>query len=237
MKPVLKLSLAAILLIASLVTASAKINNVFAPSLWGPYDKNGFANVLNAPSSHPAFDVQSVENDDGSFTLNIYRGSSLSQSFRHEATTGDIHLLDVNHDDYVDILVGPASPRTWSTVFLSAPLGGKFIQTEEEPSLNGHMLIKGNGKHQLVTKGSSSYCSDYYNIYSWEDNKPTVDEMLIVISDPSAYKEYGVTTKYTLVKGGDYSSPQSVGAVLKRTNKLKKLPKQWQEIIESFDNL
>ena len=41
---------------------------------------------------------------------------------------------------------------------------------------------------------------------------------------------------YTVVKGGDFYGAKT-GAAKKRTNQLTKLPKQWQQIIDSFDNM
>ena len=236
MKHFLQLSLVAALSIVSVINAYAKINNEYAPYLWGQYDKNGYANVLDAPTEHKAYKVESVENADGSFTININKGTSWAQSFRLEVTTGDVHFLDVNNDDYVDILVGPAASRTLSTVILSDGWGGHLVATEDEPSLNGQLLIGGElGKeYNLVSKGSGSYCSDYYRIYNWDNKKANVTETLIVISDPQVYKEYGVKCKYTVVKGdANNAKPKK----LKETDKLNKLPKKWQHIIESFDAL
>lgn len=237
MKHLLKLSLVAALGIVSAVNANAKIINAYAPSLWGHYDKNGYAHVLDAPTKHNAYKVESIKNADGTYTINIDRGTSWAQSFKLEVTTDDVHFLDVNGDDYVDILVGPAASRTMSTVILSEGWGGHLVATEDEPSLNGQLIIggeRGSNEYNLISKGSGSYCSDYYRIYNWNNKKANVTETLIVISDPQVYKDYGVKCKYTVVKGDGNSDKLKK---IKETNKLNKLPKKWQHIIESFDAL
>lgn len=237
MKRFLKLSLVAALGIISAINAYAKIINAYAPTLWAQYDKNGYVNVLDAPTKHKAYNVESIKNADGTFTINIDRGTSRAQSFKLEVTTDDVHFLDVNNDDYVDIIVGPAASRTMSTVILSEGWGGHLVATEDEPSLNGQLIFGGklgSNDYNLVSMGSGSYCSDYYRIYNWDNKKANVTETLIVISDPQAYKDYGVKCKYTVVKGDSNSAKLKK---IKETNKLNKLPKKWQNIIESFDAL
>lgn len=46
-------------------------------------------------------------------------------------------------------------------------------------------------------------------------------------------------TKYTLYYGplDNYYSPEGVGTKCIRTNKLTEIPNEWQEILNSFDNM
>jgi hypothetical protein len=199
-------------------------------------DINGYYNLMNAPQTNSKYKAQSTENEDGSYTTNIYNGKKLLQSFKHEATSGEVRFADMNFDGYVDLFVGPASSRTYNTIYLYNKKTGKFVPTQKEASLNGFFLVNDNKKH-FVSLGSNGASSTIYSKYIWNGNKLEVSESLMVFSDPSEYTENGVTTKFTLIKGNDYYSLKSIGCVKLRTNKFNKLPKEWQIIIYSFDDM
>lgn len=212
---------------------SASTENVTKLS---PVDKNGYFNVLNAPQTNSTFSTQSEENSDGSLTTKIFKGNKLLQTFKHEASTSQVHFIDINFDGYEDLLIGPATARNYSIFYLFDKKKGSFVTTMQDACLNGYFLVNYNKKH-FVKMSSNGASSTFYETFSWEGNKFVVNETLMVFSDPSEYADNDVTTKYTLIKGDDYYGPGSVGCVKMRTNNLRDLPKQWQKIIDSFENM
>lgn len=198
-------------------------------------DKNGFYNVLDCPTSPSYFKATTEQNEDGSYNVNIYHGRQLAQTIKcDDVTSGDLHFLDANFDGDLDIVVGPATARNYSTILLWSDKKNQFVPTGI--GLNGYFLV--NPKAKIwVGISSDGASSTIYSKHIWRGNKFEVAESLMVFSDPSEYALYGVTTKYTLIKGDDYYSPASVGCVKQRTNKRVKLPKEWQRILNSFDNM
>lgn len=199
-------------------------------------DANGYYNVMNAPQTNTKFKAKSTENKDGSFTTKIYKGNKLLQTFKHEATSGEVRFIDMNFDGYVDLFVGPASSRTYNTIYLYNKKTGKFVPTQEEASLNGFFLVNEKKKH-FVSMGSNGANSTFYQLYTWKGNKLEVSQSLMEFSDDEYDEPNGFTTKYTLIKGNDFYSRASIGCLIMATNKLSKLPKEWQKIIQSFDNM
>ncbi len=199
-------------------------------------DPNGYYNLLDAPQTSAKFKAKSTQNGDGTFTTKIYKGKKLVQTIKHEATSGEVRFVDMNYDGSVDLFVGPASPRTYSTIFLYNKKTGKFVPTEPQPSLNGHFLVN-DSKKLFVSMGSDGASSALYQKFTFNGNRLTTTQSLMVFYDPSVYADYDVTTKYTLIKGDDYYGPGSVGCVIVRTNTPSELPKEWQQIISSFDNM
>lgn len=235
MKSIIKLTLISLAVIAATFCINARVVGFYQPVKYGPYDKNGYASVLNAPTTHRTLKTQSTQNEDGSYTTNIYSGEAIVQSLKHEATSGEVRFIDMNFDGFVDLFVGPATARNYSTIYLNDNKG-KFVPTQQEANLNGYFLVNDKKKH-FVSMSSNGASSTFYEKFIWNGNKLEVSESLMVFSDPSEYTDYGVTTKYTLIKGNDYYSPASVGCVKMRTNKLSKLPKEWKKIINSFENM
>lgn len=221
----------AILAISIAMLSNAAAQNAFH----APTDKNGYYSVLSCPTSPSYFSATTELNeDDGSYNVNIYHGRQLAQSINCDVTGGELHFLDANFDGNLDIVVGPATARNYSTILLWSDAKQEFVETGLE--LNGYFLVNPKSK-TWVEMSSNGASSTFYTIYGWKGSELEVTESLMVFSNPSEYADYGVTTKYTLIKGNDYYSTQSVGAVKKRTNQLSKLPKQWQQIIDSFDNM
>jgi hypothetical protein len=130
----------------------------------------------------------------------------------------------------MDIFVGPAAPRNYSTILLKDDKSGEFVPMEGEV-LNGTILVNPSKKF-LVSIGSGSYCSEYYTRYVWQGNRLVVTEILVEINDPKAYKEYGVKRRYTIVKGNNLDNIAANKTV--ETNKKSKLPAEWRAIIASF---
>ena len=97
--------------------------------------------------------------------------------------------------------------------------------------LNGTILVNPSKKF-LVSLGSGSYCSEYYTRYAWVGNRLVTTETLIEITDPKAYKEYGVNRRYTIVKGNNLDNIAHNKKL--ETNKKSKLPVEWRSIIASF---
>ncbi|MBR5117030.1 MAG: hypothetical protein IK100_00120 [Muribaculaceae bacterium] len=201
-----------------------------------PVDKNGYFNVLNAPQTNSKFKAESEENEDGSYTTKIYKGKKLLQTFNHEATSGEVRFIDMNFDGHVDLFVGPAASRTYNNIYLYNKKKDCFEPAFDAAVLNGYFLLNENKKH-FVSLGSGGASSTFYQKFTWNGKKIEVAESMMEFSEPSEYADYGVSTKYTLFKGDDYYGPASVGCVEVRTNNLKDLPKEWQKIIDSFENM
>lgn len=197
-------------------------------------DKNGFYKVLDCSTTPSYFKATSEQNEDGSYNVKIYHGRQLAQTIKCDVTGKELYFLDANFDGNLDIVVGPATARNYSTILLWSDKKNEFVPTGVE--LNGYFLVNPKAK-MWVGLSSNGASSTYYTKYIWKGNKLEVSETLMEFSDPSEYTDYGVTTKYTLIKGDDYYSPASVGCVKQRTNKRVKLPKDWQRILNSFDNM
>ena len=220
----------AILAISIAMLSNAAAQNAFH----APTDKNGYYSVLSCPTSPSYFSATTELNeDDGSYNVNIYHGRQLAQSINCDVTGGELHFLDANFDGNLDIVVGPATARNYSTILLWSDAEQEFVETGLE--LNGYFLVNPKSK-TWVEMSSNGASSTFYRIYNWKGNNLEAKEMLMVLSDPGDYAEYGANTIYTVVKGGDFYGAKT-GAAKKRTNQLTKLPKQWQQIIDSFDNM
>ena len=200
-------------------------------SLQPKTDKRGFYSITDCPTSLSFIKAATEKQDDGSYKVNIYRGRELSQTFDFEVTSGDLYYLDANFDGNMDILVGPAASRNYSTILLWNDKKGEFVQMEGSEYLNGNFIVNPSKKF-LVGQGSASYCSEYYTRYTWQGNKLVATETLVEINDPKAYKEYGVKRRYTIVKGDKIDK---IAANKKlETNKKSKLPSEWRTILASF---
>ncbi len=193
-------------------------------------DKRGFYNVVDCPTSLSFIKASSEEQDDGNYKVNIYRGRELAQTFSFEVTSGDFYYLDANFDGNMDILVGPAASRNYSTILLWDDNKGEFVPMEGNP-LNGNFLVN-PGKKFLVGQGSGSYCSEYYTRYTWQGNRLVATESLIEITDPKAYREYGVKRRYTVVEGDNFDNVAANKKI--ETNKKSQLPAQWRTILASY---
>lgn len=200
-----------------------------------PTDKNGFYKVLDCPTSPSYFKATAERNEDeGVFIVNIYNGHILAQTIKCDVTSGDMHFLDANFDGNLDIVVGPATARNYSTILLWSDKAKQFVPTGVE--INGYLLVNPKSK-KWAGMSSDGASSTMYEKYSWHGDKFVADESILVFYDKSEYDAYGVTTKYTLIKGNDYYSNASIGCVKLRTNKLNKLPKEWQRILNSFEEM
>ncbi len=218
--------------VAAMSTTTVTAQNAFHPTV----DKNGYYNVLDCPTSPSYFKATTEQNeDDGSYTVNIYRARELAQTISCEVTGGGLHYFDANFDGNLDIMVGPATARNYSTILLWSDKRNEFVPMDGE-ALNGYFIVNPKSK-TWVGMNSGGASSTFYKMMRWNGNALEVIESLMVFSDPSEQADNGVTTKYTLFEGDDYYGPQSAGKVKTRTNKLAKLPKQWQQIIASFDNM
>ncbi|MBO4723596.1 MAG: hypothetical protein J5629_11820 [Muribaculaceae bacterium] len=193
-------------------------------------DKYGFYSVVDCPTSLSFIKAATEQQEDGSYNVNIYRGRELSQSFNFEVTSGDLYYLDANFDGNMDIFVGPAASRNYSTILLWDDNLGEFSPMNDG-YLNGNFLVNPIKKF-LVGQGSASYCSEYYTRYVWKGNRLVVTETLIEITDPNAYKEYGVKRRYTLIKGDNLDKIAANKKV--ETNNKSKLPAEWRTILKEY---
>lgn len=195
-------------------------------------DKHGFYNITDCPTSLSFIKATSQQQEEGTYNVSIYRGRELAQTFSLEVTSGDLYYLDANFDGNMDILAGPAASRNCSTILLWDDGKGEFVQMEGDMyMLNGDFLVN-PGKKFLVGAGSGSYCSQYYTRYVWKGNRLVATESLIEITDPNAYKEYGVNRRYTVIKGNNYDKIAANKKVA--TNKKSQLPAEWRTILASY---
>lgn len=199
-------------------------------SLHPKTDKYGFYNVVDCPTSLSFIKTTCESQDDDTYKVSIYRGRELAQSINLDVTGNDLYYLDANFDGNMDIFVGPAAPRNYSTILLWDDNSGEFVPMEGEV-LNGTILVNPSKKF-LVSIGSGSYCSEYYTRYVWQGNRLVTTETLVEINDPKAYKEYGVKRRYTVVKGNNLDNIAANKKV--ETSKKSKLPTEWRAIIASF---
>ena len=199
-------------------------------SLQPKTDKHGFYNVVDCPTSLSFIKATSEQQVDDTYKVSIYRGRELAQTLNLDVTGNDLYYLDANFDGIMDIFVGPAAPRNYSTILLRDDKRGEFVPMEGEV-LNGTILVNPSKKF-LVSIGSGSYCSEYYTRYVWQGNRLVVTEILVEINDPKAYKEYGVKRRYTIVNGNNLDNIAANKTV--ETNKKSKLPTEWRAIIASF---
>lgn len=196
-------------------------------------DKYGFYSVQRTPTSVAFIKASTEENEDGSRTVNIYRGRELAQSIVCDVTSGDLHFFDANFDGNLDIMVGPAESRNYSTILLWDDARGEFVAMEQSEPLNGYFMVDPKRK-QLISIGSSSYCSMYYEVLQWKGKKLVAVESLIEISDPTAYGEYGVSRRYTIIKGNNF---EKIKANLKsQVAKRSALPQQWRNRLNAYED-
>ena len=210
---------------------SKKMNSV----LRAPKPKTnaqGFVNLLDCPRSIPNVKVDITTNEFGSYDVKVYLLGKLNDSFRCESTSDDVRFVDANFDGYYDIFIGPATSRNYSNLYLWDPQKMWFYKVVSKDNFNGYFLLN-PAKKEWYSRGSSSYCSLYYERFYLDDDITVVTESLIDINDPKAHGEYGVRRRYTIIKGNDY---ENIAANRKQeTNRLRNLPKQWQTIINAFD--
>ena len=225
MKLYLRLLVLAVVALAS-VTATAQQAPTIATDKWG------FYKVVDTPTS-VGFIKASTEfdDDDGSWVVNIYRGREVAQFLKCDVTSGDLHYLDANFDGSIDIMVGPAESRNYSTILLWNDSKGEFVPIEQEP-LNGFFMV--NPKQKLwLSAASSSYCSMYYEVMKWKGDRLVTVESLIEISDPTQHGEYGVQREYTIIKGGDFENIAANRTF--HTNSSAKLPAAWQQRLKAYE--
>lgn len=196
-------------------------------------DKYGFYSVQSTPTSVAFIKAATEENEDGSRTVNIYRGRELAQSIVCDVTSGDLHFFDANFDGNLDIMVGPAESRNYSTILLWDDARGEFVAMEQSEPLNGYFMVDPKRK-QLISVSSSSYCSMYYEVLQWKRKKLVAVESLIEISDPTAYGEYGVSRRYTIIKGNNF---EKIKANLKsQVAKRSALPQLWKNRLNAYED-
>ena len=195
-------------------------------------DANGYYSLLDCPRSIPKVNVAVDKNEFDDYTVKVYIASNLVDTFRCQSTSDDVRFVDANFDGYYDIFIGPATSRNYSNLYLWDTKKQWFYHAVSPDNLNGHFILN-PARKQWVSAGSSSYCSMYYTIFSWDDDKEMDIESLIEISDPTARGEYGVSRRYTVIKGGDFEKITPNRKM--HTNKRSSLPRRWQIILKEFN--
>lgn len=195
-------------------------------------DANGYYSLLKCPTSLSYVKVTTEQKDNGSYNVKVFIKGNPVDSFTCESTSDDVRFVDANFDGYYDIFIGPATSRNYSNLYLWDSKKQWFYHAVSPDNLNGHFILN-PARKQWVSAGSSSYCSMYYTIFRWDDDKEVDIESLIEISDPTAHGEYGVQRRYTIIKGGDFENIATSRKM--HTNKKSALPKQWRIILMEFN--
>ena len=195
-------------------------------------DAKGYFSLQDSPRSIPNVEVTTELEDDGRYLVNISINGVKMDKIYSNASTGDVRFVDGNFDGYYDIFIGPATSRNYSNLYLWDTKKQWFYHAVSPDNLNGHFILN-PARKQWVSAGSSSYCSMYYTIFSWDGDKEVDIESLIEISDPTARGEYGVSRRYTVIKGGDFEKITPNRKM--HTNKKSSLPRRWQIILKEFN--
>ena len=195
-------------------------------------DAKGYYSLLDCPQSLPNVEVITEQNDNGSYAVRVLIKGKQVDTFTCESTSDDVRFVDANFDGYYDIFIGPATTRNYSHLYLWDTKKQWFYHATSPDNLNDHFILN-PAKKQWVSAGSSSYCSMYYTIFRWDDDKVVDIESLIDISDPTAHHEYGVKRRYTVIKGGDFENIAPNRKL--HTNRKSALPKKWRTILKEFD--
>lgn len=197
-------------------------------------DANGYYSLLDCPRSIPKVKVNVAKNEFDYYTVKVFMADNLVDTFRCHSTSDDVRFVDANFDGYYDIFVGPATSRNYSHLYLWDTKKQFFYHVQTTDYFNGYILLN-PAKKQLVSRGSSSYCSMYYTIFSLDDDKEVDHETLVEITDPQAYHEYGVKKRYSIFYGD--GSDTKNARKKSDTNKKSNLPIKWRKIINSFNTL
>ena len=231
MKLIVRLFIIAIVCLSGTTVDAQNYNSILKANK-PKTDANGYYSLLDCPKSLQNVKVITEQNDNGSYAVEVFIKGKQVDTFTCESTSDDVRFVDGNFDGYYDLFIGPATTRNYSHLYLWDNKKQCFFQAVSSDNLNGHFLLNPT-KKQWISAGSSSYCSMYYTIFRWDDDKEVDIESLIDISDPTAHKEYGVKRRYTVIRGGDFENIASNRK--QHTNRKSALPKQWRTILNEFD--
>lgn len=195
-------------------------------------DANGYISLHDCPRLIDNVKVDVTSDESGDYLVAVSMAGKTMDTFRCESTGADVHFVDANFDGYYDFVVGPATSRNYSQLYLWDSIKQCYYHAQANDGLNGYMLLNPD-KKQWVIRGSSSYCSLYYTIFKWEGGREVDIESLIAISDSMMFHEYGVQRYYTIIKGADFENISK--NLKKQTNSKAKLPKYWKTIIDTFN--
>lgn len=201
-------------------------------------DANGFVKVLDCPTSFPNVRVDSKKAGDSEFELTVFIDGDEIQtiycdliSYSDEQDSRTVRFLDANFDGYIDMLIGPACPREYSALYLWDPhlveFGRASYNNDENNLLNGYFIFNPKTKTWYSFLAGGARMSGYEKL-TWDDDNLRAVENVLMVSDPSNYREYGVKKKYTLYKG----SSENPGRKIADSNSTKSLPADWQKAIK-----
>ena len=173
-------------------------------------DKYGFYSVQSTPTSVAFIKASTEENEDGSRTVNIYRGRELAQSIVCDVTSGDLHFFDANFDGNVDILIGPGCNREYSTLILWDREENRFARASND----GFTVFNGDFYYEpermaVYRMTSSSAFETTYTLMTWQGTDLQSEELFLQVFDPSYYDFYHVKHRYT-VRG--YYTGEDIGS-------------------------
>ena len=219
-------------------TVPATLYNDYMKAPAPKTDANGFVKVLDCPTSFPNVRVDSKKAGDSEFELTVFIDGDEMQtiycdliSYSDEQDSRTVRFLDANFDGYIDMLIGPACPREYSALYLWDPDMGEFdrasYNNDEDNLLNGYFIFNPKTKTWYSFLAGGAMMSGYEKL-TWEDDNLRAVENVLMVSDPSNYREYGVKKKYTLYKG----SSENPGRKIADSNSTKSLPADWQKAIK-----
>ncbi len=213
----------------------ANLNELMrAPSIKTNADGVYFIN-RDAPRSLTHLKVVNKEIDSQDFKATIYVDGKLVQTVKHAATQNEIKFFDANFDGYVDILFGAAYPREYSAIFLWNPANKKYVESLNNGSFNGLMVVNPGAKELYsYLSGGASYSG--YSISKWQGNKLVETERLVEIepSDIQDYANYGYCMQYSVING-NYNEGSIRPYLILETNELSIVPSKWRTIMNNVN--
>ncbi|MBQ3959179.1 MAG: hypothetical protein II677_01680 [Muribaculaceae bacterium] len=198
----------------------------------------GFITLKDCPVKAPHVSTFVYDNEDGSMRAKVYVARSLVLWYDDLDVSGAernrTHYLDANFDGYIDILIGSGESRNYSVLMLWDVEKESFKKVDN--SMNGLLMLDPQSK-TLLLEGSASWCSMFYSRYRFEGTEMKLVDQLVYITEPSEYGTYGVKAAYTITTDEEPGEDGHYRNVQLSTNSKASLPKDWQRIVNAYNQL
>lgn len=139
-----------------------------------------------------------------------------------------VHFVDVNYDGQPDLFIGVGGSRTANSVLLWNPSTNRFEMMEDGP--NWQNPIFSPQDKAVYTGGSNSAWEMFYAKSVWRGNKLVTVETLEYVTNLNDYNRVFPESR----KSHAYTLKNASGKVIKRTNNLNQLPKNWQKVVRAI---
>ena len=194
-------------------------------------NKEGFITLDGCQREHEHLSIVLYEDCK---TIDVYYDQKLIQTIKKDdwnvneygslADTDRTAFLDVNFDGFVDILIGPATSRSYSCLIVWDDAVKQFVLTQKYIA----NFLLDPVTRSVFEYGSFSWCGMVYERAMIDGTKWVVLELLTEISEPSAYADNEVQNRFTL------NHPQDK-RLLVSTEDYKKLPEVWQKFLYFYE--